>query len=158
MVSKILHCSGMVTVTTVWTLSPSGIVRIWPFMRYVLPTAGWYISDDFKSIVYKEMVRVADQYSTDAEKRIYKAAAARFRLPFWDIVMPRNKQSGAVESVWGTPAILAAKNVYVKLPKPTPNAKDGFDTIPNPLYAYQFPTPNEREEARQKSGRRVLQV
>jgi hypothetical protein len=104
------------------------------------------------------MVRVADLYSTDAEKKTYRAAAARFRLPFWDIVMPRKKQSGPVDTVWGTPALLAAKDVYVKLPKPTPNAKNGFDTIPNPLYSFTFPTPNEREDARRQSGRRVLQV
>lgn len=120
---------------------------------------GWYISDTLaKSVVYKEMVRVAEQYPTDAEKRIYRAAAARFRLPFWDIVMPRNKQSGAVESVWGTPAILGAKDVHVKLPKPSPNAQGGFDKIPNPLYSFTFPTPNEREDARKNSGRPVLQV
>ncbi|KAI9706216.1 MAG: hypothetical protein M1820_004977 [Bogoriella megaspora] len=112
----------------------------------------------YESIVYKEMARVAELYPTDAEKSTYRAAAARFRLPFWDIVMPRNEQSGALDSVWGTPAILAANNVYVKLPEPTSNADGGFDTIPNPLYSFFFPTDSEREEARKVFGRGVLDM
>jgi hypothetical protein len=104
------------------------------------------------------MVRVAKLYPTDAEKRIYGAAAARFRLPFWDIVMPRNKQSGAIDTVWGTPAILAKKVVYVKLPKPTGNSEGGFDTIPNPLYSFNFPADTDREEAGRKFGRGVLRM
>jgi len=104
------------------------------------------------------MVRVANEYSTDAEKAMYRAAAARFRLPFWDIVMPRNKQDGPVDTVWGVPAILAKKDVYVKLPEPTKNAKDGFDTIPNPLYSFTFPTTEERKDAKSKLGRPELKL
>lgn len=105
------------------------------------------------------MARVAEQYSEEADKAIYGAAAARFRLPFWDIVMPRNKQQGeAVETVWGTPAILAAKNVFVKLPKLTSKTKDGFDEIPNPLFSFTFPSFDERKAARQTLGRPELQM
>ena len=102
------------------------------------------------------MVKVAEEYPTEEEKAVYRAAAARFRLPFWDIVMPRNKQTGAVETVWGTPAILAAKDVYVKLPVPTSGAVNGFDTLPNPLYSFTFPSDTERQKAQKDLGRDVL--
>ena len=103
------------------------------------------------------MVRVADSYS-GAERSIYAAAAARFRLPFWDIVMPRNKQSGKeVDTVWGTPKILVKDEVFVKLPQPSAEATAGFDRIKNPLYHFKFPTDKEREKAR-KLGRRVLDL
>lgn len=104
------------------------------------------------------MAQIADQYPVEQERKVYQAAVARFRLPFWDLIMPRNKyvENKRVSAVWGTPAILAAKNVYVKFPKPTPKADRGFDIIANPLYTFTLPTPDERMTANKKLGRAVL--
>lgn len=105
------------------------------------------------------MEKVADQYSTEGDRAIYGAAAARFRLPFWDIVMPRNKPgAGEFDEIWGLPSILAAKEVFVKLPQPTGAAKDGFDVIKNPLYSFDFPSVDQRQEANEKLGRPILDV
>jgi hypothetical protein len=94
------------------------------------------------------MVKQADLYS-GAEKDAYRKAAARFRLPYWDIVMPRNKYTGGrSDTVWGCPAILKVERVTVRLPKPTANAKDGWDSIRNPLYSFVFPKPEEYQKSK----------
>ena len=95
------------------------------------------------------MVKQANQYS-GAEKDTYNKAAARFRLPYWDIVMPRNEyeKGQRADTVWGCPAILKKEKVTVRLPEPTPNAKEGWDSIDNPLYSFEFPKPKEYEESK----------
>jgi hypothetical protein len=58
-----------------------------------------------KGIIYQETVRVTNRYQADIDKAIYVATASRFRLPFWDIVMPRNKPGHGkdADAIWGTP-------------------------------------------------------
>lgn len=60
--------------------------------------------------------------------------------------MPRTKvpKSNVVnEKIWGLPKILAAKDVWVKLPN-----KTTLDKIPNPLYAFVFPNDALRKKKR----------
>lgn len=111
------------------------------------------INEAFKLSLYQEMKRQASKYPTDALRKTYAAAAERFRLPFWDIVMPRYPwASGSkLETVWGCPAILKAAKVYVKKPVPVkPDAK-GFDQINNPLFSFVFPSEDDLTKAKRAS-------
>ena len=86
------------------------------------------------------MVQQAELYTSNDDKVAYRAAAARFRMPYWDIVMPRNQQQGsATSTVFGWPKIFRAQKVWVKQPKPSSSATNGFDFIDNPLYTFNFP-------------------
>lgn len=84
-----------------------------------------------------KMRYVANRHTDAKEKRMYQDAARRFRLPFWDPYLPRNRvaQSNPVsENIWGLPQILAADKVYVRYP-----GKKDMDPIDNPLYLYKLP-------------------
>lgn len=86
------------------------------------------------------MRAVADRYTDPNEKRLYKDAARRFRLPYWDPYLPRNhvERSNPVdEKIWGLPRILAADKVYVKRPGETK-----YNPIDNPLYSFKMPDEN----------------
>ena len=106
-----------------------------------------------QSVVHDEMVRQASAFQDEDEKQSYLDAAARFRLPYWDIVMPRNDKptkpppgQTTVDpaAIWGCPEILKVKSVYVKLPSGDPEKeKNGFWTIDNPLAVFKFPTAAE---------------
>ena len=81
---------------------------------------------------------------------MYKNAALRFRLPYWDPYLPRNhveRQDPVPEEIWGLPQILAAKWVYVQRP-----GDKKLDYIENPLYIYKMP----EEESVQAKGRTVV--
>ena len=111
------------------------------------------------------MVKQANAYPNEDERNIYLDAAARFRLPYWDIVMPRNEKQTRPPpgkdkidptAIWGCPEILKAENVFVKLPNGDPNkSKDGFWTIKNPLAFFAFP---EKEEYGKHTDRTQLKL
>ena len=91
------------------------------------------------------MHEIAGRYS-EVDKPKYQIAAGRFRLPFWDPVMPRSKMDKTkqaktekekmeqIKSVFGIPDILSRSEVYVV----HWNA-NGPKTIPNPLQSFVFP-------------------
>ena len=97
------------------------------------------------------MVKQAELYTKQADKDRYLAAAARFRLPYWDLIMPRNapktppgSQKPDPRTIWGCPDILKNSKVYVKLPKPNSQTDlHGFNSIDNPLATFVFPTADE---------------
>ena len=95
------------------------------------------------------MVKQAKAFQDKDDKKSYLDAAARFRLPYWDIVMPRNeKQTEDPKAIWGCPEILKVKSVYVKLPNGDPKKKkNGFWTIDNPLAVFKFPTAAEFKDS-----------
>ena len=121
-----------------------------------------------QSVVHAEMVRQASAFKDKDEKQSYLDAAARFRLPYWDIIMPRNDEQtepppGQTEAdptaIWGCPEILKAKSVYVKLPKGDPEKeKNGFWTIDNPLAAFKFPRAEEFQRSIDEGVQRKLLV
>ena len=81
---------------------------------------------------------------------MYKDAALRFRLPYWDPYLPRNhveRQDPVPEEIWGLPQILAAEKVYVKRP-----GEKKLDYIDNPLYIYYMPD----EKSVKEKGRTLV--
>ena len=89
-----------------------------------------------KQAVTNKVNEIAKQYTSEPEKTRYQQAASRFRIPFWDPLLPRNRVSRTStldEGIWGVPEILAAERVWVKYP----GVQDLKD-IDNPLYAYKF--------------------
>ncbi|KXT08107.1 hypothetical protein AC579_9209 [Pseudocercospora musae] len=105
--------------------------------------------------LYKEMDRVAGQYDSNSDQKVYRDAAARFRLPYWDLIMPRKElERGArLDTVWAFPHIFKAPQVFVKLPKRTSTTDaDGWTSIDNPLWSYRFPSKADY----QSSGRRAV--
>ena len=117
-----------------------------------------------QSVVYEEMVRQANAFQDKDEKQSYLDAAARFRLPYWDIVMPRNDEQTKAPpgrsridptAIWGCPEILKAENVYVKLPNGDPKKKkNGFWEIKNPLAGFKFPEDVEYRDSEDQKVRR----
>lgn len=98
-----------------------------------------------KQAIYLEMVRVAGLYK-DPDSTSFAGAAARFRLPYWDIAMPRNAQQGTDKtSIYGVPTIFTTTEVTVKWPDKTTSAN--WQTIQNPLYSFTFPTAKEVSDA-----------
>ena len=112
------------------------------------------------------MVRQAKAFQDEDEKQSYLDAAARFRLPYWDIIMPRNDEPtkpppGHTEIdptvIWGCPRILKAKSVYVKLPNGDPEKKkNGFWTIDNPLAVFKFPRAEDFQRSKDQGVERKL--
>jgi tyrosinase len=96
----------------------------------------------FEQAVYNQMQIIADEFE-DEVKHKYLDALSRFRLPYWDLCMPRHSDKNlAPEKIqraggwrWGFPAILKAESVHVRRPK-TPNKLEPID---NPLYQFKFP-------------------
>lgn len=88
------------------------------------------------------MAREAAKYKDEDEKRLYEEAAARFRLPYWDPLMPRNeyKEGGEVYEIFGTPQILAKEKIWVKK-----SSSSQFVKIDNPLYRFTYPTEAEHK-------------
>ncbi|KAI9845231.1 MAG: hypothetical protein M1837_004986 [Sclerophora amabilis] len=100
----------------------------------------------FEQAVAEKMMSIAGKYGED-EKQKYETAAAQFRLPYWDPIMPRNptKKSGKLdEKIFGVPKILSQKRVFVNhWDKSKP--KD----IENPLQQFSFP----KEDVLREKGR-----
>lgn len=102
--------------------------------------------------LHDEMVRLADTYPTEQEKSVYQDAAARFRLPYWDLIMPRNelKVGARRDTIWGFPEVFKNSHVFVRQPgRDQDTDEDGYNLIPNPLFTFKFPTQEEHD----KSGR-----
>jgi hypothetical protein len=109
------------------------------------------------------MVKQAQSYPNEGQRKIYLDAAARFRLPYWDLIMPRNEQTVAPpgkkpdpRTIWGCPAIFKAEEVFVKLPKDDPKKDEkGFSKIANPLASFIFP---KDQDWAQHTERKILQM
>ncbi|KAI9789436.1 MAG: hypothetical protein M1835_001679 [Candelina submexicana] len=100
----------------------------------------------FEQAVANRMAAIANEYPQETRAK-YQSAADRFRLPFWDPLLPRNSvpQSTAVDpTIWGLPKILGAKFVWVQRPKGSK-----LEHIPNPLYSFNIPS----DEVLKKKGR-----
>lgn len=83
------------------------------------------------------MQEIASKYTSQEDSRIYQSAVDRFRLPFWDPFLPRNKVDKSSQlnvGIWGFPEILGAENVWLKKPGAT-----DIEPVPNPLYKFKFP-------------------
>lgn len=96
--------------------------------------------------VSNKVQEIAAQYTNEPEKSLYQKAASRFRVPFWDPFLPRNKvpkTDRPNEKIWGFPKILTTKDVWVKRPKGVK-----LDTMNNPLYAFNFPNKILKDKAR----------
>lgn len=94
------------------------------------------------------MVEQAKAYPDEKQRKTYLDAAARFRFPYWDLIMPRKEETNSdPTTIWGCPEIFKAKDVYVKLPGDDP-AKDekGFSKRKNPLAFFTFPNDEERRQ------------
>ena len=112
-------------------------------------------TDNSKQAVANKMRDIAQRYTDASEKKEYINAAERFRFPYWDPFVPRNRvsrNSQATEvdqEIWGLPKILMAEAVYVKYPN-----KSVLKAIANPLRAYVLPD----EGILSKKGRKPLNV
>lgn len=97
----------------------------------------------FEQALYNKMAAVAAKYTDAKWKQIYADALGRFRLPYWDPCMPRNKVSGTTvknkTERWGFPVILKREKVHVRLPE-SPNKLHDID---NPLLLFNFPKTSE---------------
>ena len=94
----------------------------------------------FEMAVHNNMVEIAGQFPAEYKHK-YEEAAARFRLPYWDPIMPRTTrdEDGLPNTVWGIPEILKAEKVYVRLP----SEPKKFTKVENPLYSFKFPSEDE---------------
>lgn len=101
------------------------------------------------------MINQANQYKNPADRAKYLDAAARFRLPYWDPIMPRKQRdpTGPLSTVWGLPLILSLENIYVR----TQSAPDRLIPMRNPLYSFKFPTLDEWDQPRQTERIRLDQ-
>lgn len=96
------------------------------------------LSISIQQAVANKMQQIANQYTNEQEKRVYQNAANRFRLPFWDPFLPRNKVDKSPvlnEGIWGIPQILGQQSVWVKRP-----AVADLKPMDNPLYQFTFPS------------------
>lgn len=80
----------------------------------------------YEQVLYGMIQQIAQLWPAGAIKDEYVAAAANFRIPYWDwAAVPPTGQSVLPDSVGGSPTV----NV---------NGPNGQQVIVNPLYAYQF--------------------
>ncbi|CAG8980482.1 hypothetical protein HYALB_00013118, partial [Hymenoscyphus albidus] len=99
--------------------------------QVVFPTWHRVYMNMFEQSLSNKIATIAAQFTQEPQKSLYKQAAARFRIPFWDPVLPRNKATN--EKMWGLPKILSVTDVWVLRPNSTE-----LTSIPNPLYALKF--------------------
>jgi hypothetical protein len=99
------------------------------------------------------MVNQANNFKDQADKDKYLDAAARFRLPYWDPIMPRNERAPGerLDTVWGLPQLFKQKDVFVR----TPASPKDFTQIENPMYCFKFPTKDEWKENRQTPRKKL---
>ncbi|KAF2024336.1 hypothetical protein EK21DRAFT_117886 [Setomelanomma holmii] len=95
----------------------------------------WPYMTAYEIAIYKEMVKVAGLYTNAEQKGSYRRAAARFRLPYWDPLTPRNERRGDVDTAFGLPVIFQQRDIYVR----TPSKPDELTPMANPLYEFTFP-------------------
>ena len=91
-------------------------------------------------------------------RETYLDAAARFRLPYWDPIMPRWDKDASPNSdqtkIWGCPRIFLQRQVYVRTPGDPNTLGEPGNKIQNPLYSFKFPTESDRHSL--KTVRRRL--
>ena len=83
------------------------------------------------------MVYLASRFKDQAR---YLAAAARFRLPYWDYFKPRSRVSGkggADGWSYEVPWIFSTPTVQVRFPDP--NKEGDLVKVQNPLYTFAYP-------------------
>lgn len=97
-------------------------------------------------MVYDEMVKQANRYKNPKDQSRYLDAAAKFRLPYWDPLMPRNLQADGArfDTVWGLPELLKRPQVFLRHPD-QPEVLKPFD---NPMYKFVFPKNWDPDPAR----------
>ncbi|KAF5875638.1 putative tyrosinase protein [Botrytis fragariae] len=79
----------------------------------------------YEQVLHSVVVFIAAQFPAGAERNRYTAAAANFRIPYWDwAVVPPTGESVLPPSV-STPTV-------------TVNGPAGVQTISNPLFSYHF--------------------
>ncbi|KAK6086913.1 tyrosinase [Seiridium cupressi] len=101
----------------------------------------------FEQAVYNQMAIIANRYTDTTQKKMYLEALSRFRLPYWDVCMPRYRrpEDSPVKTEkergwrWGFPKILKTKEVYVRRPE-SPNE---LKPMKNPMYTFNFPKTEE---------------
>lgn len=94
---------------------------------------------------------IAKRFTKEPERSMYQNAADRFRLPFWDPLLPRNNPPNDPllprsnvpitkfsEDLFGIPKILAAPTVHVKIPQEDSSVVEDHK-FTNPLYSFKFP-------------------
>lgn len=79
----------------------------------------------FEQTLFEHMVDAVNEFPRGSQRQRYASAVLSWRFPYWDWAAP--PPSG--QSVW--PASLQSPTVDVTMP-------NGTNTIPNPLYSYQF--------------------
>ncbi|PMD13322.1 Di-copper centre-containing protein [Hyaloscypha hepaticicola] len=80
----------------------------------------------YEQILYNLIQQIAQLYPAGAVRNQYVAAAANFRIPYWDwAAIPPAGQSVFPSSVGGSPSVVVDGPV-------------GNQTIANPLWSYQF--------------------
>lgn len=81
------------------------------------------------------MQKKANEFTDQKGKQHYLDALKRFRLPYWDPVMPRFNMAQGTElkKMFGMPEILSRSEVWVMDPQ-----KDKT-SIANPLHHFKFP-------------------
>ena len=98
----------------------------------------------YEVAIHDKMVALANKF-TGAEQGRYLDAAARFRLPYWDPVMPRREydpRSSIRNNFWAAPQIFTQERVYVR----TAEKPSELVPIDNPLSFFTFPKEREWTE------------
>lgn len=106
-------------------------------------------------MVYDEMVKQANRYKNPKDKIKYMDAAARFRLPYWDPLMPRRLQAqhASFDTVWGLPQILKRPEVFLR----HPDQPESLKSFNNPMYKFVFPKNWDPDPARRRPRATLFQ-
>lgn len=112
-------------------------------------------TDTSKQTIYYEMTLIAEKFPNPQK---YRAAAQKFRLPYWDYYRARGDQGVTLPGVkfdngttsfkydFRIPNILTAEKVMVRTP-----AKDALEPFDNPLVFFNFPKAGSIPEAQWKN-------
>ena len=93
------------------------------------------------------MAEKAEEFSEEEGRQHYLDALPRFRLPYWDPVLPRRPwnnddsslpQQERFRNIFGMPEILSAQEVQIMVP-----GQKEAQSIENPLYKFTFPSDDE---------------
>ncbi|KAI9048358.1 hypothetical protein LZ554_008150 [Drepanopeziza brunnea f. sp. 'monogermtubi'] len=80
----------------------------------------------YEQVLYEHVQRIANQFPAGSVRDQYVAAAANFRIPYWDwAALPSDGASIYPQSVGGSPSISV-------------DGPAGVQIIANPLYSYRF--------------------
>ena len=118
----------------------------WPCFGII----GSILTTSLQQTIYYAMVKIAEKFSDQVR---WKAAVEKFRLPYFDWVRPRAKQSGHTvigigkdgktknpfNYIFDLPRILKEERVMVYLPSlENPDQEKTLKSITNPLYSFSF--------------------